>query len=413
MTAVDAVVLPARTPAVANILLGGLGLAERAVIALHRGGIDRIHVSPGLALDDDAKRRLFKRGITIIDATDRPLALVSPDRAVVVVTADAVFEPAAVSALVDRVAALAWPGAAASTTTPAVFALLTPEAVDRQRAASEPELLREIGSYRLCSIEPTFCRAVIRAEDVPSVEREYIRHRNGVEGPFTRAIRAFSVRTSPWLVRLRLTANQVTLLGLFLAALSALLFSRREYWPALVGAILYYASMVLDCSDGEVARVTFSESRFGAWFETAADYTSYFLLIGGLVLGELRTHPVCAHLPAAAIAAAASLAIVIIVAYLRERVAGVNPGAFDDALAGELSRGTPLQRFAVWGRQLIKRSFLAHLILFQALIGHMPALLYVWAYGSVAALAVLLTVQSGLVRRVKVLPARMPAAFGR
>lgn len=413
MTEMDAVVLPAGSPTLSNTLIGGLGLAERAVIALHRGGIDRVHVSPSLRLDEAATRRLAKRGITIIAATDRPLASVAPDRAVVVVTADAVFEPAAVSALAERVAALGWQGGVASTAAPAAFALLTPEAVDRQRNASESELQREIGSYRVCAIGTAFCRPLVRPEDAPALERDYIRHRNGVEGPFTRAIRAFSVRTTPWLVWLRLSPNQVTMLGLLLAALSALLFSRRAYWPALLGALAYYASMVLDCSDGEVARVTFSDSKFGAWFETAADYTSYFFIIGGLVVGELRTHAVCGHLPAAAIAATASLAIVGVVAYLRQRVAGVNPGAFDDALAGELSHGTPLQRFAVWGRQLIKRSFLAHLILFHALIGHMAALLYVWAYGSVGALVVLLAVQAGLVRRVKVLPVRVPVAFGR
>ena len=110
MAAVDAVVLPAISPAVSNTLVGGLALAERAVIALHRGGIDRVHVSPALALDDKATVRLSKRGIRITAASDRPLASVAADRAVVVVTADAVFEPSAVSALADQVAARGWSG---------------------------------------------------------------------------------------------------------------------------------------------------------------------------------------------------------------------------------------------------------------------------------------------------------------
>jgi len=105
----------------------------------------------------------------------------------------------------------------------------------------------------------------------------------------------------------------------------------------------------------------------------------------------------------------ASLAIVSIVAYQRARVAGVNPGAFDDALAAELKRGTAVQRFAAWGRQLIKRSFVAHLILFQALIGHLPALTEIWACGAVAALVTVLAVHAHLVRTVRVQPLR-PAA---
>ncbi len=411
MTAIDALVLPARSAAVASQVFGGLALAERAAVALHRGGIDRVHVSPSIMLDARAAS-LSKRGIAADRAGERPLAAVAPGRAVLVVTADAIFEPDAVRAIVARLAASGRAGGAAPTAAPATFALLMPQMVDEQRGATEDELLAAIGGLRLADVAPAFCRALSKPRDIAALEREYIRHRNGVEGPFTRAIRFFSIRTSPMLVRLHLTANQVTLLGLALAALSAVLFSRRAYWPAIAGAIVYYASMILDCSDGEVARVTFSDSTFGAWLETAADYTSYFLVMGGLVSGELRTHPVCGHLPAAAVAAAASLAIVILVWHLRGRVAGANPGAFDDALAGELGRGTAIERFAVWSRQLIKRSFLAHLILFQAVIGHMAALLYIWAYGSVAALAILLAVQSGLVRRVKVVPVRVPAALG-
>ncbi len=393
-------------------MFGGLPLAERAVLALHRGGIDRVHVARALRFDPATQRKLSGRGITVDVAGEAPLVRVTSGAAVLVVSADSVFEPAAVRALAGRLATLGWAGGAAGVSAPATFALLMPDGVDAHRNGSESDLLNAIGALRVVDIGSSFCRALPGPEDVRALERAYIRHRNGVEGPYTRAIRAFSVRTTPWLVRLRLSANQVTLLGLALAALSAVLFSRRAYWPGIAGALVYYASMVLDCSDGEVARLTISDSKFGAWLETAADYASYFLIMGGLVAGELRTHAVCGHLPAAAVAAAASLAIVGIVAYLRRRVAGANPGAFDDALAGELSTGSAMERFAVWSRQLIKRSFLAHLILFQALIGHLPALLYIWAYGSIGALAILLIVQSGLARRVKVLPVRVPAALG-
>jgi hypothetical protein len=100
---------------------------------------------------------------------------------------------------------------------------------------------------------------------------------------------------------------------------------------------------------------------------------------------------------------------VLLVGYLRARVASVNPGAFDDALAAELQRGSATQRFAVWGRQLIKRSFVAHLIVFQAVIGFIPALTEIWAYGAAAALLVVVAVQTHIIRSVRVQPLHLVA----
>jgi len=65
-----------------------------------------------------------------------------------------------------------------------------------------------------------------------------------------------------------------------------------------------------------------------------------------------------------------------------------------------------LDQLAAPGRQLIKRSFFAHLIVFQALIGQLPALIEVWAYGAVAALIVVMLVQSHIMRSVRIEPLR-------
>ena len=162
--------------------------------------------------------------------------------------------------------------------------------------------------------------------------------------------------------------------------------------------------MVFDCSDGEVARAPVRDSKFGAWLETVTDYLSYFVVLGGIVWGDVRAEGFCKHALSAIVAAAATASIFLLVGYLRARVASDNPGAFDDALAAELRGGNSMQRFAVWGRQLIKRSFVAHLILFQALIGELPALTEIWAIGSVAALFIVVAVQTHVIRTVKISP---------
>jgi phosphatidylglycerophosphate synthase len=405
IASIDALVLPPRLPQLDRTIVGGLSLAERAVLALHRAGVDRITVSSERLDDPDLVGRLAGKGVGVTIAHTEPFKAISASSALIVVSADVVFEPRTIAALV----------AAADDDTRGVYALsafdgilcyLLPAIVARLRDEPLPEraLLRLVRSDDLspASTDPHFCRPLPLGRGVWRLERDYIRRRNGTEGVFTRAIRWFSVPVSQVLLRLHVSANQVTIAGLALALLAAVQFTHRAYWPGVIGGLLYYASMILDCSDGEVARASFGDSRFGAWLETVSDYLSYFFVLGGLVVGELHYHGVCHHVTAAMLAAIASAFIVLVVGRLRHQVARANPGAFDDAIVATFGHGSELERFAVATRSLIKRSFLAHLIVFQALIGHLAALLIVWAWGAAAALIVLLAVRESLVRRVSV-----------
>jgi len=134
-------------------------------------------------------------------------------------------------------------------------------------------------------------------------------------------------------------------------------------------------------------------------------------VLGGIVWGDARQEGIDHHAAAAVAAAIATGFIVLLVGYLRARVASVNPGAFDDALAAELGAGNRFQQFAVWGRQLIKRAFFAHLILFQAIIGFLPALTEIWAIGAIGALLVVVFVHTHIIRSVRVEPLRLAASL--
>jgi phosphatidylglycerophosphate synthase len=327
----------------------GVNVVERAALTAARAGITRIHIVGRTFADGDVVWRLRRRGLTVTCAglKDGVFETAPQTGRLVLIQTDVIVEP------------------------------------------------RTKWSVRLS-----------RKTDVPRLEREYLTRANGgeTEGFFTRIIRRFSVPLTLRLARFPITANQVTLAGFALSLLAAWAFSFGSYWWAITGALLYYASMILDCSDGEVARAKMADSRFGAWLETAADYLSYFAVLGGIVWGDVALEGFCHHAQAALVAAPATLGIITLVGYQRARVARANPGAFDDALAAQLAQGTGVQRFSVWGRQLIKRSFLAHLILFQAAIGFLPALLEIWAMGAVGALVLVLAIHTHLVNNVRVEP---------
>jgi hypothetical protein len=65
----------------------------------------------------------------------------------------------------------------------------------------------------------------------------------------------------------------------------------------------------------------------------------------------------------------------------------------------------PLQRFARWGRQWIKRSTIAHLVVALSLVNALPFLLFLWAFGATVAAVVILAVMPFVVRHVSVQPA--------
>ncbi len=73
------------------------------------------------------------------------------------------------------------------------------------------------------------------------------------------------------LVALGVTPNTISVLSVIIGLVGAWCWARASVGGALLGLALYLLSVVLDHSDGEVARLTFAESRLGAWLDTLGD----------------------------------------------------------------------------------------------------------------------------------------------
>ena len=101
----------------------------------------------------------------------------------------------------------------------------------------------------------------------------------------SRVDRMINRRCSRWLtrflLRLPVTPNQVTLLSLALGLGAAWMLWSATPASAIAGLALYMLAVVVDHSDGEVARLTFQESTFGEWL----DFTSDTVIHAALVLG--------------------------------------------------------------------------------------------------------------------------------
>ena len=386
------------------ITVGGLTLAERAVLLADRAGFRPVRV---VGLGPASRQRLRLRGVETLDApVAAPVSAAGPE-GVVVVGPNVLLDQrtvidCAARALRDRMGS----AVARLDGRPLVLAL-SPGTVARVGACRTiDEMADTLARERLLDEPPLdgFCQRVGDEPAARRAERQYIQHLNGRESFFTKIIRRFSVPLTSRLVRLGVGPTHVTLAGLALAIASAWCISRGSYLAGVAGAVLYYASMVFDCSDGEVARLTVRDGKFGAWLETLADYSTYFLLLAALVVASADRPDADRYRVAAAIALVGSVVVVAVAAYLRHRVAAADPGQFDEASARAMASASPLHRFARWGRQWIKRSTIAHLVLVLALANQLPWLLYLWAFGASVSAVMFLAVEPFVVRRVAVAP---------
>lgn len=392
-----------------RLIVGGLSLVERAVLAAQRAGVRRSVVVGALDTGGVMAARLRARGADVTFIDWPALAHLDFSDGVLLIRNGVLVEPRALGVLLDRFGThedLDGVLVAGGSAGDAGLALVPANASGALFGATAVEelwaRLARIEPRREVSVAPFFFRRLESDSDLAAAETAYIRHQNGRESFFTKKIRRFSVPLTRVLVRRGVSPNQVTLLGLLLAAAAAIAVSVDVYIVSLAGALLYYSSMILDCSDGEVARLSFRDSRFGAWFETVVDYVTYFLLLGGLVLASQRHGRPRLDVEAAMVALTASLVVAAVAGYLRLRVAGNDPGRFDDASAAVLRSSTKFHRFARWGRQWIKRSTIAHLVVAFAVVNQLWVLIYLWAFGAVVAAVVIIGVEPFVVRRVKV-----------
>ena len=81
--------------------------------------------------------------------------------------------------------------------------------------------------------------------------------------------------------RLGLTPNMLTLIGLALNALVAVVLARGSIF---VGGVLLLFASSFDAMDGTLARVTRRQSRFGAFFDSTIDRYSAAVVYGGLLV---------------------------------------------------------------------------------------------------------------------------------
>jgi archaetidylinositol phosphate synthase len=89
--------------------------------------------------------------------------------------------------------------------------------------------------------------------------------------------------------KLGLSPNQVSILGIAFAVLSAITYWQWEHHPLLLilAPLLMLASGLLDALDGALARLCGETTKFGGFFDSLLDRYADAIIICGIILGGL------------------------------------------------------------------------------------------------------------------------------
>jgi phosphatidylglycerophosphate synthase len=251
---------------------------------------------------------------------------------------------------------------------------------------------------------PTAARAagvLCRPEDVARVEPALFRSLGKPsDGYVTRLInRRMSTWVSRRLARTRVTPNHVSLLVMALFLASAWSLVHGTYWMFLLGTCFYKLGDILDGCDGELARVKFMDTRFGAWLDTTIDMCGNMLFLVALAAGLSRQSGLAdierqRYLSQGLLTVGVMAAVILAFArYTRATSGAAHFAGFGLSLAGKSQGRSVGPRLILVLAGLLRRDLYSWLFVGAALAGrplwilhfaaafvgvHVPILAYAW-----------------------------------
>ena len=277
-------------PDSAALRVAGLTVLDRLIVAVHRAGADSITVVSKSPLP--RVERATALSISVQSNARQP-ELAGPT---LVLSTRLLVQPAALKQVIERGGRLA---KLDGTLLPAgVLSVLSPGTLEEQ--LSELPIVAAAGVAELVRDAATAARAsrVLWASLVSSADGFVDKHFNR---PVGRVL-------SRMLVHTPVSPNQVSVAATLLGLVSAWLFAVGDDRSALWGALLLQVSAIMDCVDGELARVMLKESPLGKWLDIVGDQIVH---IGVFVCIGIGLYRAGSESPVLPLAASAAIGVVI------------------------------------------------------------------------------------------------------
>ena len=135
------------------------------------------------------------------------------------------------------------------------------------------------------------------AAETPEIEKIKERHEqlqrdlesaqksNDTEDKFDTVVYGtFSMLLAHFFIKHKVSANSVTLLSLLFGVIGSFFFFSQHVLVNFIGILIEFFSVVLDCADGQVARMTHTSSQLGRFLDGAVDTICFFAVYFSLGL---------------------------------------------------------------------------------------------------------------------------------
>jgi phosphatidylglycerophosphate synthase len=137
-----------------------------------------------------------------------------------------------------------------------------------------------------------------------------------VDKHFNRPVGRFFL--SKPLVHTPVSPNQVSIAATVLGLWSAWLFASGNYAAAVWAAVLLQLSAIVDCVDGDLARVLFKESALGKWLDIVGDQVVHIGVFAAIAVGLYRAGSEAAVLLGASAIIGVVLSFLVVLRALRQ-----------------------------------------------------------------------------------------------
>ncbi len=268
-----------------------------------------------------------------------------------------------------------------------------PEFID----AADAEKLRAVfdgdGGDVMRVREEVVCDVTVTSpESYREAERRLLESvRKETDGFIARTLnRPVSLRLSKIFIRLGLTPNQISVGNLAVGLVGAWFAAAGGYFNIALGALLFQLSSIVDGSDGEVAKLTYTGSERGSWIDTLCDELTCLAFFVALPVGLYRTTGDGVYV---ALVAGTLLSGGVLYALMIRYVSGTKDHGSMVQILDDFRESARLpglfgmvNRFVSSLSFVVRRDFFAFLIMVLCLIGQ--ARLVVWIIGVLAPLSV-------------------------
>jgi CDP-L-myo-inositol myo-inositolphosphotransferase len=162
----------------------------------------------------------------------------------------------------------------------------------------------EVSNWQLHSLDATDSKATLLSAqddllpvaskaDIRAAEASLLRSTQKVtDGPISRTInRPISRFFSLYFLRLGMKPIHASAICLAVGIACAVMAAQPGWLALAITGLLFQFASIFDGVDGEMARVTFSESQQGAAIDTSVDNFTYFASLAGFFIGWWREEP--------------------------------------------------------------------------------------------------------------------------